>query len=64
LASIEAEALRKMGFDKVMVYDIYSWIDSCNPVVTSYSVKKSSSRTGLAFGQYYAEHCKVADQQK
>mgnify|MGYP000915257300 CR=1 FL=1 len=58
-ASIEAEALRKMGFDKVMIYDIYSWIDQCNPVVTAYSVKKDSSGTGLNFGEYFADHCKA-----
>lgn len=57
-ASIEAETFRKMGFKKVMVYDIYSWIDECNPVVTNYTVKKDKSGTGLKFGHYYAEHCK------
>ena len=57
-ASIEAETFRKMGFKTVKIYDLYSWIDQCNPVVTKYTVKKDSSGTGLNFGNFYAEHCK------
>jgi rhodanese-related sulfurtransferase len=56
-ASIEAETFRKMGFKTVKVYDIYTWIDTCNPVVTSYTVKKLKSGTGLKFGQFFASHC-------
>jgi len=57
-ASIEAQTFRQMGFKKVKVYDLYSWIDECNPVVTKYTVKKDSEGTGLRFGSFYAEHCK------
>ncbi len=57
-ASIEAETFRKMGFSTVKVFDLYSWIDKCNPVVTNYSVKKFKSGTGLKFGAFFAEHCK------
>lgn len=57
-ASIEAQTLRQMGFTTVKIYDIYSWIDQCNPVVTKYTVKKDKSGTGLKFGNFYAEHCK------
>lgn len=56
-ASIEAETFRKMGFKTVKVYDIYSWIDGCNPVVTNYTVKNYKGGTGLNFGQFFAEHC-------
>ena len=56
-ASIEAETFKKMGFKTVKIYDLYSWIDNCNPVVTNYSVKKHKSGTGLTFGSFYAEHC-------
>ncbi|MFA7083946.1 MAG: rhodanese-like domain-containing protein [Arcobacteraceae bacterium] len=56
-ASIEAETFRKMGFKTVKIYDLYSWIDSCNPVVTNYSVKNHKPGTGLKFGAFYAEHC-------
>lgn len=57
-ASIEAETFKKMGFKKVMIYDLYSWIDDCNPVVTKYSVKKDKGGTGIKFGEFYAAHCK------
>lgn len=57
-ASIEAQTFRQMGFSTVKVFDIYSWIDNCNPVVTNYTVMKNKSGTGLNFGQFYAEHCK------
>jgi len=56
-ASIEAETFKKMGFKTVKIFDLYSWIDNCNPVVTNYSVKKHKSGTGLKFGSFYAEHC-------
>ena len=57
-ASIEAQTFRQMGFKTVKIYDLYSWIDECNPVVTKYTVKNDRSGTGLNFGEYYAEHCK------
>lgn len=57
-ASIEAQTFRKMGFNQVKIYDIYSWIDNCNPVATGYSSKKDKSGTKNKFGFYYAEHCK------
>jgi rhodanese-related sulfurtransferase len=57
-ASIEAKTFREMGFKTVKVFDIYSWIDKCNPVVTNYTVKKNKSGTGMKFGSFYAQHCK------
>ena len=57
-ASIEAKTIKKMGFKTVKIYDLYSWIDECNPVVTKYTVKNDRSGTSLNFGEYYAEHCK------
>ncbi|WP_072682623.1 rhodanese-like domain-containing protein [Arcobacter sp. LA11] len=57
-ASIEAQTFRQMGFDKVKIYDLYSWIDECNPVVTKYTVKKDKGGMNLKFGNFYAEHCK------
>jgi rhodanese-related sulfurtransferase len=57
-ASIEAQTFRQMGFKTVKIYDLYSWIDECKPVVTKYTVKNDRSGTGLNFGEYYAEHCK------
>ena len=57
-ASIEAQTFRQMGFKTVKIYDLYSWIDECNPVVTKYTVKNDRNGTGLNFGEYYAEHCK------
>ena len=57
-ASIEAQTFRQMGFNTVKVYDLYSWIDQCNPVITKYTVKKDKGGTGLKFGNFYAEHCK------
>ncbi|WP_320035497.1 rhodanese-like domain-containing protein [Halarcobacter sp.] len=57
-ASIEAQIFKQMGFKTVKIYDLYSWIDECNPVVTKYTVKKDKSGTGLKFGNFYAEHCK------
>ena len=57
-AAIEAQAFKQMGFKTVKIYDLYSWIDECNPVVTKYTVKNDRSGTGLNFGEYYAEHCK------
>ena len=57
-ASIEAQTFRQMGFKTVKIYDLYSLIDECNPVVTKYTVKNDRSGTGLNFGEYYAEHCK------
>ncbi len=57
-ASIEAQTFRQMGFDTVKIYDLYSWIDECNPVVTKYTVKKDKAGMNLKFGDFYAEHCK------
>lgn len=57
-ASIEAETIKKMGFKKVLIFDLYSWIDECNPVVTKYTVKKDKGGQNLKFGNFYAEHCK------
>ncbi len=57
-ASIEAETFKKMGFKKVMIYDLYSWIDECNPVGTGYSKKSDKHGTKNKFGMFYAEHCK------
>ncbi len=56
-ASIEAQTFRKMGFKTVKIYDLYSWIDECNPVVTKYTVKKDKGGLNLKFGNFYAEHC-------
>ena len=57
-ASIEAQTFRQMGFNTVKIYDLYSWIDECNPVVTKYTVKKDKGGMNLKFGNFYAEHCK------
>ncbi len=57
-ASIESETFKRMGYKKVMIYDIYSWIDECNSVKTNYTVKKDKAGTGLKFGMFKAEHCK------
>lgn len=57
-ASLMADIFRKMGFTTVKIYDIYTWIDECNPVVTNYTVHNDKEGTGLNFGSYYAEHCK------
>ena len=56
-ASLEAETYRKMGFDAVKIYGIYTWIDECNPVVNSYSSKKNKNGTKNKFGSFKAEHC-------
>lgn len=56
-ASIEAQTFRKMGFKEVKIYDIYSWIDECNPVVTAYSKKKDKKGTKNKFGMFKAAHC-------
>ena len=56
-ASIEAETFKKMGFKTVKIYDMYSWIDECNPVNTGYSKKKDKKGTKQKFGMFKAEHC-------
>ncbi|APW65464.1 MULTISPECIES: rhodanese-like domain-containing protein [Arcobacteraceae] len=56
-ASIEAETFKLMGFKTVKIFDIYSWIDTCNPVTTGYSSKKYKAGTKNKFGQMKAEHC-------
>ncbi len=57
-ASIEAQTFRQMGFKEVKIYDMYSWIDECNPITTGYSKKKDKKGTKNKFGSFYAEHCK------
>lgn len=57
-ASIESQVFKQMGFKTVKIYDLYSWIDECNPVVTKYTVKKDKAGMNLKFGNFYAEHCK------
>lgn len=57
-ASIDAQKFRQMGFKTVKIYDLHTWIDQCNPVVTKYSNAKNKSGTGHKFGSFYAEHCK------
>ncbi|MDZ7819505.1 MAG: hypothetical protein U5K55_13280 [Aliarcobacter sp.] len=47
-----------MGFKTVKIYDLYSWIDECNPVTTKYSSHEDKTGTKQKFGDYYAEHCK------
>jgi len=56
-ASIEAQTFKKMGFKIVKIYDMYSWIDECNPVNTGYSKKKDKKGTKNKFGMFKAEHC-------
>ena len=56
-ASIEAETFKKMGFKTVKIYDMYSWIDECNPVNTGYSKKKDKKGTKNKFGMFKANHC-------
>ena len=57
-ASIEAQTFRQMGFKTVKIYDLYSWIDECNPITTKYSSHEDKDGTKQKFGDYYAEHCK------
>lgn len=57
-ASIEAEALKKLGFSEVKIYGINTWIDQCNPVVNKYSSAQDKHGTKTKFGHFYAEHCK------
>ncbi|WP_309497747.1 rhodanese-like domain-containing protein [Sulfurovum sp.] len=57
-ASIVAETFKTMGFKKVMIYDIYAWIDECNPISNDYTIMSSSKGTGLKFGTFKAAHCK------
>lgn len=56
-ASIEAVTIKKLGFKEVKIYDIYSWIDECNPVRTGYSQKADKNGTKNKFGSFLAEHC-------
>jgi len=56
-ASVEAQTFRLMGFKNVKVFDFYSWVDSCNPIVTNYSSKKNKAGTKNKFGQVKAAHC-------
>ncbi|MEA3497791.1 MAG: rhodanese-like domain-containing protein [Campylobacterota bacterium] len=56
-ASIDAEKFRKMGFSKVKIYSINSWIDQCNPVTNKYSKAKDKHGTKIKFGMFKAEHC-------
>jgi len=57
-ASIEAQTYKKMGFKTVKIYDIYSWIDECNPFANAYSSKKDKHGTKQKFGMFKAAHCK------
>ena len=57
-ASIEAQTFRQMGFKTVKIYDLYSWIDECNPITTKYSSHEDKDGTKQKFRDYYAEHCK------
>ncbi|WP_368028673.1 rhodanese-like domain-containing protein [Arcobacter sp. s6] len=57
-AVIEAQTFRQMGFKTVKIYDLYSWIDECNPITTKYSSHEDKDGTNKKFGEYYAEHCK------
>jgi len=57
-AAIEAESFKNMGFDRVMITDIYSWIDGCNPIKIFYSNKSYKEGTGKKFGYVKANHCK------
>ena len=56
-ASIEAQAIKQMGFKDVKIFNIYQWIDACNPVNTGYSKKKYKSGTKKKFGAFLAQHC-------
>lgn len=56
-ASIEAESIKKMGFKNVKIFNIYQWIDKCNPVNTGYSKKKYKQGTKKKFGPFLAQHC-------
>ncbi|GGD39032.1 hypothetical protein GCM10012288_11290 [Malaciobacter pacificus] len=56
-ASIDAVKFRDMGFKKVKIYPMVTWIDECNPVVTKYSLSKDKTGSKQKFGSYYAEHC-------
>ncbi len=47
-----------MGFTTVKIYDLHSWIDECNPVITKYSSEKDKEGTNKEFGNFYAEYCK------
>lgn len=57
-ASLVSETFRSMGFKVVMIYDIYTWIDECNPISNDYTVMSSRKGTGLKFGTFKASHCK------
>jgi len=57
-ASIVAETFKAMGFKTVMIYDIYTWIDECNPISNDYTIMSSRKGTGLKFGTFKASHCK------
>jgi rhodanese-related sulfurtransferase len=56
-ASIEAEAIRQLGFKNVKIFGMVSWMDECNPVVNMYSSKKDKKGTKNKFGSYKAAHC-------
>lgn len=57
-ASIVAETFKSMGFKIVMIYDIFTWIDECNPISSDYTIRSSRKGTGLKFGSFKAAHCK------
>lgn len=56
-ASLEMDTFKKMGFSKVMIYDIEGWIDQCNPVTTDYSNVLNKSGNNKKFGSFKAEFC-------
>jgi rhodanese-related sulfurtransferase len=56
-ASIEAQAIKQLGFKTVKIYDIVSWIDECNPFTNMYSKKKDKKGTKNKFGAFTAAHC-------
>jgi rhodanese-related sulfurtransferase len=57
-ASIEAQAIKQLGFKTVKIYDIVSWMDECNPVANMYSKKKDKKGSKQKFGLFKAEFCK------
>lgn len=56
-ASIEAEIFRKMGFSKVKIYSMTTWIDGCNPFYNKYSRKKDKHGSKQKFGAFKPAFC-------
>lgn len=57
-ASIEAEAIKKLGFKEVKIFGLVTWIDSCEPFANKYSRDKDKSGSKQKFGTFKAEFCK------